>query len=217
METSEHVISALKAAEKHDWPYPHFFTENVFPSDFYADLQRILTEKRDFHAEKFANRQFADSLADLPGLAFMQSKLFFKAMLYLFLSQAQTQFGGRQIKFSRDIRLIRDRQHYKIGPHTDAPWKVLSLLFYLPATDEFRDYGTSIFVPQNPNFTCAGGPHYPFEGFNKIYTAPFVPNSCFGFWKTPKSFHGVSPIPIDFQRDVLLYNIYQEIPPDASS
>jgi hypothetical protein len=203
------------AVKLHD-PFPHFFARDVFPAPFYAELMRKLTSKTDFHDEKFANRAFADSLGDFPELEFMKSKEFFAAMLQLFPDDLKHDFGGRKVSFYRDLRLIRDRQHYKIGPHTDAKWKVLSLLFYLPATHEHRDYGTVIYAPKDDAFRCAGGPHYPFEPFREVWRAPYVPNSCLGFYKTDHSFHGVPPIPIDIQRDVLLFNIYQKDAFDAS-
>lgn len=207
MNVQDHLTSALADAQKHSMPFPYFFARNVFPAEFYEKMMGTLALKRDYHAEKFANRKFADDIG-LPGLEFMKTKEFFDAMLHLFNVQLQQKYGGRQVQFYSDLRLIRDQQHYKIGPHTDAPWKVLSLLFYLPPDEKHYEYGTSFYVPHDRTFTCAGGPHYPFEGFQKVATMPFIPNSCLGFWKTDKSFHGVEPIPVQFQRDVLLYNIY---------
>lgn len=203
----EHITRKLQQSAKIPDPFPHFFAENVFPASYYAELVTHLAFKDDFHSESFANRTFADEIG-IPDLDFMKSKHFLKDMLLLFRPEAEAKFGGEKVAFTRDIRLIRDQQHYKIGPHTDAKWKVLSLLFYLPETDEYRDYGTSIFVPNDPTFRCQGGPHYPFEPFTEVWRAPFIPNSCLGFWKTDKSFHGVYPIPVQFQRNVLLYNIY---------
>lgn len=208
MDVEGHVVAALTAAHKQTKPFPFFFARNVFPAKFYEDLMLTLRAKRDYHAESFANREFADALTDFPDLRFMKSRPFFDAMLANWPIQLKERFGGRNVQFYHDLRLIRDQQHYKIGPHTDAPWKVLSLLFYLPETDANSAHGTSIYVPHYSDFTCEGGPHYGFELFDRVATMPFVPNSCLGFWKTNKSFHGVEPIPVQFQRNVLLYNIY---------
>lgn len=202
-----HVVNALTSAHKNRDPFPYFFAKNVFPQPFYDKMMEILAQKDDYHAEAFANRKFADDIG-LPGLEFMKSTPFFHSMLRNWPIQLSEKFGGRNVQFYHDLRLIRDQQHYKIGPHTDAPWKVLSLLFYLPATDEHSAHGTSFYAPHNRDFVCAGGPHHKFELFDKVATMPFLPNTCLGFWKTNKSFHGVEPIPVQFQRNVLLYNIY---------
>lgn len=204
----EHITRKLQDSHKFQDPFPYFFAQNVFPDDFYAEIQQILSQKTDFHTESFQNRTFADQIG-VPALDFMKSHDFLVDMLQLFRPQAVAAFGGVKTAFTRDCRLIRDGIGYKIGPHTDAAWKVLSLLFYLPPTDEYRDYGTSIFTPDDSTATCEGGPHYGFDGFTEVWRAPFVPNSCLGFWKTNKSFHGVYPIPVQFPRDVLLYNIYR--------
>ena len=208
MDVQEHVVAALQKAEKKDSPFPHFFAESVFPVAFYEEIQQFLAKKTDYHSESFANRTFADK-TDIPGAKFMLSKEFFKEMLYLFPEEVKQEFGGKSAQFSRELRLIRDHKYYKIGPHTDAAWKVLSLLFYLPSDYSSREHGTSIFVPKDSTFRCAGGPHYPFDKFNEVWRAPFIPNSCLGFWKNSQSFHGVVPIPVEIQRDVLLYNIYR--------
>jgi hypothetical protein len=93
---------------------------------------------------------------------------------------------------------------------------MVSLLFYMPSYEEDwrenEEYGTRLYLPKDPSFVCEGGPHYPFEGFDEVACMPFRPNSCFGFWKTNRSFHGVPPIPVQFQRDVLLFNIYAQQP-----
>lgn len=202
-----HVITALENAPKIRDPFPYFFAENVFPDDLYAEIQETLKYKRDFHSESFANRQFANEVG-IPSLEFMHTKEFCLDCLYLFGDELQAEFGGTKTNFHRDLRLIRDCENYKIGPHTDAAWKVLSLLFYLPADDSLRNYGTSIFVPKDLKFRCIGGPHHSFDNFAEVWRAPFLPNSCLGFWKTDKSFHGVYPIPIPIERNVLLFNIY---------
>ena len=56
--------------------------------------------------------------------------------------------------------------------------------------------------------TCPGGPHYPFERFERMATMPFVPNALFAFLKTDNSFHGVEPIDEPgIHRYLLLYDL----------
>jgi hypothetical protein len=212
----QHVNYALLNADIAKWPFPHFYVTNVFPKEYYEGIQAFLCSMRseDYSdttnagTGRYGNRAFAhDSV--ISGLEFMKSKDFLRTVLTIFESEVKEAFPDGKIAVNRDIRLIRDSKEYKIGPHTDAKWKLVSLLFYLPPNDEYRDFGTSLFVPKDRDFVCEGGPHYPFEGFHKVVTAPFMPNTCLGFWKTNRSFHGVEPILIDIQRNVLLYNIYR--------
>jgi hypothetical protein len=209
MSTESHVLKSLRSAQRLTEPFPIIFAQNVFPMKMYGQMLKYLDKKDDFEAQKFANREFAEDSV-LPGTEFMLSREFMMEMLNLFPEDRDAAFGGKNILLARELRLIRDSQHYKIGPHTDASWKVLSLLFYLPRTADFIDYGTSVYTPIDPDFRCEGGPHYPFELFTEVGRAPYVPNSCLAFWKTDKSFHGVAPIPVPIRRDVLLFNIYRK-------
>lgn len=213
MNTVEHVVYNLRNTKVNTYPFPHFYCEDVFPWDFYGELRDALDtlpegsfaplgyeHRMAMDAEKlpmmqqFSNRYFGSSIIQLFG-----SKLFFDRYP-----------NHSRPTFAQEFRFIRDEEGYSIGPHTDTPRKVLSLLFYLPDDFNNRDCGTGIYVPDDHEKTCAGGPHHSFEGFSEVWRAPFVPNSCFGFWKTPNSWHAVEKISRKIRRDVLLFNIYEE-------
>jgi hypothetical protein len=103
---------------------------------------------------------------------------------------------------------VRDLSKYSIGPHTDAPHRLLSMLFYCPDDEQRKHLGTSIYVPRDADFKCKGGPHYPHHLFKKVRTMEYKPNSVFAFIKNDHSFHGVEAITdAEVQRDVLLYDI----------
>lgn len=59
--------------------------------------------------------------------------------------------------FDVESLIVTDRVNYRLGPHTDATHKLLSLLFYCPDDDHMKHLGTSIYVPVDPNFRCPGG------------------------------------------------------------
>lgn len=209
-----HMLEAMRhpTISKLD-PFPYFYTENVFPQPFYDHLMGVLDTRDDYTSETstghYGSRTFAHSLG-VPELDFMEGFDFLHKIIGLFQPQFLQRFPEGRAKLTRDLRLVRDSKDYKIGPHTDAKWKVVSLLFYLPRDDSLKQYGTSVYVPIDPTARCEGGPHYGFNHFHEIWRAPFLPNTCLGFWKTDKSFHGVNPIPEEIRRDVLLYNIYTE-------
>lgn len=112
------------------------------------------------------------------------------------------------LKLYNEIFLMRDRTGYTLGPHTDTPRKLVSVLFYLPPDDSQADLGTSVYLPKHRDFTCLGGPHYPFEQFDRVATMAYRPNTLVAFPQTRTSFHGVEPvIRPGAQRDLLLFDL----------
>jgi len=212
MNPVEHVIYRLRNAKIDLYPYPHFFITEVFPPDFYTKLLNSLPEDDSYEplAGGYKSRTAMKEGAALELIQPFNSEWFASNVLgmwgqKLFFERFQGQPG-----FRWDLRFIRDAEGYSIGPHTDAPFKVVSLLFYLPRSFSNVEHGTGIYVPDDHEKTCPGGPHYPFEGFTEVWRAPFSPNSCFGFWKTPNSWHAVAKISRKIRRDVFLYNIYSD-------
>jgi hypothetical protein len=121
------------------------------------------------------------------------------------------------VKYYHEALVVQDSTDYVLGPHTDSPLKVLSFLFYLPADDSMPHLGTSMYLPKDPSFTCGGGPHHGFEGFDRLLTVPYVPNTLFGFIKTPNAFHGVEPVSEpNVKRALLLYDIRTQDNPAAT-
>jgi hypothetical protein len=91
---------------------------------------------------------------------------------------------------------------------------VISLLFYLPEDDTRPHLGTSVYIPKDGQFRCPGGPHHSFDGFERVYAMPYVPNTLFAFPKNDHCFHAVEPIvEPGVRRDLLLYDITIESSP----
>lgn len=172
----------------------------VYPGRYIADLAHI--EER---AEAARGSAF---WSDFSG--WLMSKRFQKLILQKFRPDIAQRFGADALLATEiDARLVRDFTDYAIGPHTDTPRKLVSLLFYLPPDESLSHLGTSIFAPQDPAFRCEGNRHHGFDGFRKVASMPFVPNALFAFFKTDNSFHGLDQINQGgVQRDLLLYNIY---------
>ncbi len=210
----EHVIYKLRNANVLTYPYPHFFVRDVFPTDFFAQLLGSLPSDEGYAplAGGYQNRKAAS--CDLALMKPFEDSMFGMQVLQIFSRQFFDRYPSQnRPNFRQELRFIRDSEGYKIGPHTDAPQKVVSLLFYLPVDFLDSDCGTGIYVPDDHKLTCPGGPHHPFGGFKEVWRAPFVPNSCFGFWKTSNSWHAVEKISRKIRRNVLLFNIYEENAP----
>lgn len=193
MNAAEHVLKRMSSAQLVMNPFPHFYVEDVFPEPVYEELLAKIPQ--DAHGEKLPKRKL------IPFDAGLGSKEFMDGVLECF---SLPHWPARC-----ETRLVMDREGYGIGPHTDQPGKLVSMLFYMPKDNADEGIGTSIYEPSDPEFGCEGGKHYKAEGFRKLWTAPFRRNSLFAFWKTDKGFHGVEKIRRPVVRNVLLYNVYQ--------
>lgn len=214
-------------------PYPHVYVPNVFPPEVYAELQRqiphpdaMIPIEKARPVKGYKERFVQDISGPLDGLTDPQ-KAFWRAM-----SRALLGGGFRSVMIERfkpffverfkdlgpvkiydESLLVEDITNYALGPHTDAPQKVITVLFYLPKDDSQRDLGTSIYMPKEPGRRCPGGPHHAYEDFDRVATMPFLPNSMFAFVKTDNSFHGVQPVTEpDVRRWLLLYDIKAKLP-----
>ncbi len=99
-------------------------------------------------------------------------------------------FGIEHARVRTDIHLVRDEPGYSLGPHTDAPKKVVTALFYLPRDGSLSHLGTSLYQPKVP-FTDPSNKHHEFGDFTRVATLPYLPNSLFAFARSDSSFHGV--------------------------
>jgi hypothetical protein len=228
----EHVLYQIANAPMREYPYAHIYVENVFPDDFYtalranwpdpsalisladtgrvpkgAYLERFIMPFKPAEIEKLPpeRRAFWTQFAE-----WFIAQRFLTAMIDRFEPYVKERFGDDiyRCDFAADSLLVRDLTNFSIGPHTDAPHRLLSMLFYCPDNDALKHLGTSIYVPCDPHFRCAGGPHYPHASFRKVITMEYRPNSLFAFIKNDRSFHGVEPISDEnVRRDILLYDI----------
>jgi hypothetical protein len=237
-DAEEHVIYQIANARVHSYPYPHFYVDSVFPDNFYRALRYNWPDSTSLVSLPDTGRVPAGAYTERYVLPFKPHKIarlpadrrefwtafgswflgerFLRVLLEKFDDAIYHRFGAEAVHCSYDIDalIVRDHTDYQIGPHTDAPHRLLSLLFYCPDDDSRRHLGTSIYVPIDPDFRCQGGPHYPHHKFRRVRTMEYRPNSLFGFFKTDNSFHGVEPIADPgVLRDVLLYDIRVEAPP----
>jgi hypothetical protein len=229
-----HLVYRLANVPTRTYPFPHIVIDDVFPAEFYAAILNHLPPNEAYvrlrDTGRVSNRYSPQRLAYFPdarhergvssNVAAFWQRMFtefqhpdigawFIAKFYEAIAQ---RFGltGRapNLPLANELFLMRDLESYSLGPHTDSPKKVVTVLFYLPATAERTDLGTSIYTPKDPSFACAGGPHHPVEQFERVTTVPFKPNTMLAFPKTSNCFHGVEPvIGGEVRRDVLLYDL----------
>jgi hypothetical protein len=157
-------------------PYSWFYQTEVFSPEFYQEMMDNLPDTIRYrrYGGKYKNR-------------------------YLFNPQDDHFWNQVDLMFrdvcgvSLRIQLCRDFGGYCIGPHTDGRKETQTILFYLPKDGSKSELGTSVYVPKDKTFTCDGSKHHDFDKFDKLFTAEYKPNTCFGFIRSDNSFHGVEP------------------------
>ncbi len=223
------------------FPYPHILVHDVFPADFYRDLRAHLPPASAYKSLKSMGRvgsDYPDERVVLPltppevgaliepyrsfwdqTASWLLGGQFGSIVLQKFAPLLKLRFENPgAMQFNHEALVIQDRTNYQLGPHTDTPSKVLSLLFYLPADDSKPHLGTSMYLPKDPSFTCDGNRHHSFDGFRRLLTMPYVPNTLFAFMKTPNAFHGVERIEeAGIERALLLYDIKALKPAPATA
>ena len=221
-----HVIKKFQTMEIGLDPYPHFYVQDLFPDDYYAQMlankpgrDEVVCINDTGRTTGFDTR-FVLHLDD--GLMQIQSDdkqrfwaqhrswFYGEDLMVELIKRFRNELARRgvtQLNVKPEAMFMRDTSGYEIGPHTDSPRRLLSMMVYLPDDSEHAHLGTSIYVPEDGRFTCRGTHHYKGDGFRKVYTAPYLPNSGFGFFKTENSFHGVERMDEDYQRDSLVYVI----------
>jgi FkbM family methyltransferase len=229
------VIDKIQHSFVETKPFPAIYLRDLFPVKYYEEMQRffplldqmqslgetgrvssgayperLVTLFTEEHFQRLDQTQhdfwgnFAQALT---------SEEFVHACINKFMPWCSNRLAGLRdrhnaVRVRNDALLVNDRTNYAIGPHTDLPHRLISLLFYLPKDESLRYLGTSFYKHNDPNFRCPGGPHYNFEDFARLGSAPFLPNSLLMFVRTGTSFHGVEPIKEQgIERRLLISNI----------
>lgn len=226
------VLRRLMNAPVETRPFPHFHLTEIFPPDYYQALIHQLPPDAAYTPIREYGTVGADNSdarlilslgkpgpAATPHLApiwqdlagWLLGSRFSQAVMHAFRPYILARWGEAlaRKRLLKDARLVRDFTNYALPPHTDMREKVLAFLFYLPRDASQAHLGTAAYRPKDPAFRCPGGPHHRREDFTLVSTAPYLPNSLFGFIRTDTAFHGVEPVrDADVRRDLLLYNLY---------
>jgi hypothetical protein len=226
-DTLAHLVQQIKTTPLKTDPYFYFHTEQVFPAAFYQEILENIPDpsyfsKLDSYPQRSIFLFATETLERLPFAQFLfwdrfatsiTSLKFANALLDKFASPLKERFGEKLPleKIGIDLTIVRDQPGYFIGPHTDHPNKILTLLFYLPSSNAQKHLGTSIYIPKDRSKKCNGYQHHSFDDFDKVSTAPFIPNSVFGFLRSDCSFHGVEPINSEEKERVSLgYTLWEK-------
>lgn len=227
------LIERITAAPVEPDPFPHCIIDDIFPKDFHQSLLDHWPASGQLHSQADTGRVTSGAYKERMVLEFVPEQLarlddaqgdFWRQVMHMLLDprlnrsildkfhdDIAARFSGQGIptEAAGDARLISDRIGYAIGPHTDAPSRLVTLLFYLPPDDRLNHRGTSFYSPNVPTFRSDDGRHYPFHLFQRVRTVDFIPNRLLMFPKTDRSFHGVERIEeLGTNRRLLSYNIH---------
>lgn len=204
MVETERIVQAIQAAPLNPRPFNHLVLNRIFAEEtfrglvgrlpqvsLYAELRHkdailpdgscarlefLLTEEN-LRTLEGPCRRFWTDVADA---------LRHPRVKDAFATKFAVDIAGRSIpadaRTSLRISLLRDLPGYVIRPHQDAPRKLITAQFYLPADCSQVHLGTSL-------YRRVGG------GLEKLVTLPFVPNTGYAFAVSPDSWHGVDRIP----------------------
>jgi hypothetical protein len=209
-------------------PFEFFMVRDFFSPELYQQMIANLPEDAAYEPRRTGDMNEAQrgflhldrtSIANLPPAQHAFWLAVRTGMLsQTFANQLMHKFGPEVAKrlahdpsssqLGIELKLVRDKENYALKPHTDAPSRMITLMIYLPKDESIKDYGTAIYRPKTPGFTCSGKNRYPFEDFTLVAKAPFLPNAGLGFFKSDTSFHGVELVAGDaVQRDMLMLQI----------
>jgi hypothetical protein len=210
------VTGQLRATELNTSPTPYIFVRDIFPADFYTAIQehfppesifRSKDPRRTGNQRALLYRKNVNLAQDMdafesrsrPYWNLMREVIdhrdFIQAVFQKFAEPMRGRYGRDSLDVRIRLEVFRDLAGYAIGPHTDAPHKVFTGLFYLPPDNSQQDLGTSLFAPKQPGLAEDSGRQFPFELFEEKARMPFSPNCMFMFMKTHTSFHGRHEIP----------------------
>jgi hypothetical protein len=231
-DVENHVLRRIAAAPILEQPFTHCVIDGIFPQHLYESIIDSWPEEPSWQALGESGRVSKDSYAERKVVLMTEVDLarldparreFWQQQIASWLmgpklraallakfhdALARGAFGASPEQTLGDALIVSDRTNYAIGPHTDAPHRVVSLLFYLPEDATFRRFGTSLYVPKDRAFRCAGGPHHPFEKFQRATTVEFLPNRLVLFPKSDRCFHGVERVDLQgIERRLLIFNL----------
>ena len=145
------------------YPYPHIYVPEVFPPEYYAEMQRNMPRHEamapigEVRPVSGYNERFVlQLLGPMDGLTAPQAAFwddfgrwllsgrFRDLLLMKFRAQVSHRFQGiADVQFRDEAMLVEDQTNYALGPHTDTPAKVVTV----PRTAvTYSLYGDSVYV-----------------------------------------------------------------------
>ncbi len=211
----EHLVDRVAVAAVEDAPFQHFYLEQVFAADVYAEILASLPERgsyRPLNIKRWRNDKGESSRdqlflsegevdridsakrslwADIT--AALESDDVRRAVFAKFRNDVAIRLGCAPDEVLArpmypNVSLIRDFKDYKIKPHPDGEPRVITMQFYLPHDERQVDLGTSLYKKLPVAYRLIG------RTFEEVKRFQFLPNSAYAFavndCSARRSYHG---------------------------
>lgn len=224
----KYTYDRISNATVRKYPYEYTIVENVFQPSFYKEcvIPYFPSAKSHVFSKQGARERYSIRMKGTVYTGLMKGKhldsdtrkvdAFWKKMTDAFAGDAMQDLWilkfnatltnrfsdlGSQVskkRFYYRWDLASDRSGYEISPHTDSIDKLVTILFYLPKDDTYKNFGTNVYKSRD-NLDDGGfmrtyeDPNWR-EHFDAVERGPFLPNTAFAFAPCQTSWHGVENI-----------------------
>lgn len=197
------LIEKISAAPVDSRPTQNIYMEEMFPPAIYQEMLMRLPKDEDLdfieHPDAvLPNGRKTRKLLDLSPesierlqpedrafwtemMGILTSTKLQIALFHKFRDSLEMRFGNKWPDAVTVPIFYRDYPGYRIGEHTDAPYKLVTMQFYLPRDNSQRHLGTSFHLRENNQFKL-------------LKTNDFKPNSAYAFVRTDESWHSVKQL-----------------------
>ena len=228
-----HAIYQITNAQLRTYPFAHVYVENILPKAFFAEARQNLPADEGYTVlvdsgrvgKGYSRARLSLFPTDLEKSKCTDKQREFWRQMFAafgdaefattiynrFRPQIEQRFAGKagaKLSVRHETFLMRDLETYSLGPHTDNPKKLVSVLLYLAPDNSRPELGTAVYLPKDRGFVCPGGPHHDFDKFDHVTTMPYAPNTLVAFAKSSTCFHGVEPLDrANSRRDIFFYDL----------
>lgn len=220
-EVLDRLLEKLKHAAIDPKPSDNLYMESVFPPAFYTELLSRMPEDNAYEFIEHPDAVLPDGtvtrkLFDLSEATIarfhtndqefwhelhriLTSKSLLCSILQKFQARIAERYGNNPWPEMVAVPIFyKDYPGYRISEHTDAPFKVATMQFYLPEDESQIHLGTSFHLRENNRFI-------------DLKTNQFKPNSAYAFVRTDNSWHSVKQLgKHEAVRNTLALTIYEK-------
>lgn len=216
----ERLIQKIQGAKIDTQPSDNFYMEDIFSPEVYKEILMRLPEDHDYDFIDHPDAILPDGrktrkLLDLTEKNIQRlhpdnqnfwreihkvvtSKELLDAIVTKFRQKIVAQLGENLPEMVIVPIFYRDYPGYRIGVHTDAPFKVATMQFYFPKDESQIHLGTSFHQKIDNQFPI-------------LKTNQFKPNSGYAFARTDSSWHSVQQMAAyESIRNTLALTIYKK-------
>jgi hypothetical protein len=190
-----HIRSAIAAAVRHDSPYPYTIVDNVLPREVFNAVIKGLPPVELFAERAVNHQQLKPPFKLAPRYTrriwrFLTStvdRVIRPALLEKFRDPVKTWLRDYFPRIEDELldtlrtgcfgRVLLRRRGYRIPPHRDPKWAIMTCLFYLPRPGDNERWGTQLYTVADDGEARGVSPHWIADARCTLAVdVPFRPN-----------------------------------------